>query len=148
MLARLKALLRGTRAEGYDEKVDRIRGMIGDVVPALGKIMEHSPLVIFPVSELPLPKDEMKIALQLAWGMTTDEQLKCFVAVAYLQLAHFRDDITRPIDPTLAMGLTPTETIELLAPYLAISDAIVAESNELLREFGEFERLSLAMYKN
>ena len=48
-----------------------------------------------------MPKDEMKIALQLAWGMTTDKRLRGFVEAGYMHLANFRDDVDSPIDPQL-----------------------------------------------
>jgi hypothetical protein len=66
MFAWLKALSRGPKTETQDEMTHRIRGLINEVVPAFGQIMEQSPLVIFPTSKLPLSKDEMKIGLQLA----------------------------------------------------------------------------------
>jgi len=56
-------------------------------------IIETSPLVIFPTSQLPLPKDEMKIALKLAWMTYEDTRLKNFVMQAYSYLADFRDDV-------------------------------------------------------
>lgn len=65
---------RRPKLETPDEKVDRVRTLVGDVLPALGTIMERSPLTIFPTAKLPIPKDEMKIALQLAWDMATDER--------------------------------------------------------------------------
>jgi hypothetical protein len=74
--------------------------------------------------------------------MTTDEQLRGFVTAAYLHLAHFRDDVDSPIDPSISAGLTPARTMNVLDPYLALSRSILAETDELMIEFGEFERLS------
>jgi hypothetical protein len=130
------------RSETHDEKVDRVRAMIGDVLPALGQIMEQSPLVIFPTAKLPLPKDEMKIALQLAWGMTTDKRMRGFAEAGYMHLANFRTDIERPIDPTIASTMTPAQTVSTLDPYLAVSKGVLAETHELMKEFEEFKRLS------
>ena len=138
---------RKQKPETHDEKVDRVRAMVGDVLPALGAIMEQSPLTIFPTTKLPIPKDEMKIALQLAWGMTTDKRLRAFVEVGYMHLANFRDDVDSPIDPKIANGMTPTQTMSKLGPYLAISKSMAAEEGELLKEFEEFKRLSNAYTK-
>lgn len=142
MLTWLKALVRGPKAETRDEKVDRIRGLIGDVIPAFGMILEQSPMIIFPVAKLPLPKDEMKIALQLAWGMTTDDRMREHLGTAYLDLAHFRDDVNSPIDRAVEIGMSPDQVLNKIARYLEISESVTAETNELLREFQEFERLS------
>jgi hypothetical protein len=147
MLAWFSAIFRRPRTETYDEKADRIRGLIDEVVPAYGQIMEQSPVIVFPTSKLPLPKDEMKIALQLAWGMTTDEHVRGHVAAAYLHLAHFRDDIDSPIDPRLGKDMTPAQVVDVLDPYVAVSKNIMAETDGLMTEFQEFERLSLARAK-
>jgi hypothetical protein len=137
-------IFRGARAETHDERVNRISHLVHRVVPELGDIMEDSPLVIFPVSKLPLPREDMKIALQLAWGSTQDPKLREFVAIAYQQLAQFRDDVKEPIDPTLPDDATPYEVRQILDPYLAISTKVQVESAKLIAEFREFERLSLS----
>ncbi len=135
---------RKPKPETHDEKVDRVRALVGDVLPALGAIMEQSPLTVFPATKPPIPKDEMKIALQLAWGMTTDERLRGFVEAGYMHLANFRDDVVSPIDPTLTNDMTPAQTVEKLDPYLAISKSMLAETGGLMRDFEEFKRLSSA----
>lgn len=144
MLTWLKSVLGGTKKETHDAKVARIRALIGNVVPAYGEIMEKHPLVIFPTSKLPLPKEDMKIALQLAWTMTNDEKLQTFVSIAYGHLSQFRDDVQIPIDPTLPLDATPYETNQILAPFLAVAKKMEAERDELMAEFDEFRRLSLA----
>ena len=89
----------------------------------------------------------MKIALQLAWGMTKNERLRGFVEAGYMHLANFRDDVHSPIDPKLTKGMTPAQTMSKLDPYLAISESIAAESGELMREFEDFKRLARAQEK-
>jgi hypothetical protein len=49
---------RNPESEMRDEKVDRVRGLVGDALRTLGTIMEQSPLTIFPTSKLPIPTDE------------------------------------------------------------------------------------------
>ncbi len=101
--------------------------------------MEKWPLVIFPVSRLPLSKEEMKTALRLAWRIRKEPNLREFVELAYAHICQFRDDITAPIDPTLTKDATPQEAISILDPFLAIADKVEAERAELEAEFREYK---------
>jgi hypothetical protein len=76
--------------------------------------------------------------------MTTDERLRGFVEAGYMHLANFRDDVISPIDPKLTSGMAPAQTTSNLGPYLAISKSMLAESDELMREFEEFKQQSNA----
>jgi hypothetical protein len=66
MLDRLKNAFRPSKQETHDERISRITELIPKVLPPLGDIMESSPLIIFPLSKLPLPKDDMQLALKVA----------------------------------------------------------------------------------
>jgi hypothetical protein len=128
----------------YENDTKKIEAMIGTVVPAYGEIMEKWPLVIFPVSRLPLAKDEMKTALRLAWRIRKEPKLREFVEVAYAHLCQFRDDISAPIDPTLTKDATPQETISILDPFLAIADKVEAERAQLNAEFRAYKEFMRA----
>jgi hypothetical protein len=130
--------------DAYANDAKKIEGIISTVVPAYGEIIEKWPLVIFPASRLPLPKDEMKTALRLAWRIRKEPDLRQSVEVAYAHLCHFRDDIISPIDPTLTKDATPQETISILDPFLAIADKVEAERAQLNAEFQEYKRFMQA----
>jgi hypothetical protein len=117
----------------------KIETIVSTVVPAYGGIIEKWPLVIFPASHLPLPKEEMKTALRLAWRIRKEPNLREFVEFAYLHLCQFRDDVTAPIDPTLTKDATPQETISILDPFLAIADKVETERAQLQAEFQEYK---------
>jgi hypothetical protein len=138
----LRSPERKSTPETHDEKVERVSTLVDDVLPIRGEIMERSPLTIFPAKELPIPKDEMKIALQLTWCMADDDRLRGFVEVAYMQLANFRDDVDSPIDPTISDGMTPSQVASKLGPYLAISKSMLSESAGLMQEIKKLRRLS------
>ena len=140
MLSWLKTTFSTPHAETAEGKIKRISGLVSTVVPAYGQIMEKFPLVILPSYKLPLPKDEMKIALKLAWSLSPDENLRGFVMAAFCHLANFRDDIDAPIDPTLPKGADPREVSKILAPYLAVSPQVLKETEGLVAEFEEFKR--------
>ncbi len=123
----------------YEDDAKRIEAIVGTAVPAYGEIMEKWPLVIFPVSRLPLSKEEMKTALRLAWRIRKEPNLREFVELAYAHICQFRDDITAPIDPTLTKDATPQEAISILDPFLAIADKVEAERAELEAEFREYK---------
>jgi hypothetical protein len=127
------------KESAYEDDAKRIEAIIGTVVPAYGEIIEKSPLVIFPVSRLPLPKEQMKTALRLAWRIRKEPKLREFVELAYAHLCQFRDDITDPVDPTLAEDATPQEAISVLDPFLAIADKVEAERVQLEAEFREYK---------
>jgi hypothetical protein len=116
----------------------KITALIARVVPAYGEIIEKWPLAIFPASRLPLPKEEMKTALRLAWRIQKDPTLRQFVEVAYAHLCQFRDDVSAPIDPTVPKNTTPNQTAAILDPFLAISDKVEAERAKLAGEFAEY----------
>jgi hypothetical protein len=130
------------KPETYEEKVRRVGRLSATAVPALATIMETSPLVIFPTSRLPLPKDEMKIALKLAWMTYRDDRYQNFIMQAYIHLAHFRDEVTVPIDPRLpkAPDNTPARAIEILEPYLAVANKVTTEMEALSVEFDQFTK--------
>lgn len=123
----------------YDYDAKRIEALIGTVVPAYGEIIENWPLVIFPVSRLPLSKEEMKTALRLAWRLRKEPKLRGFVELAYAHLCQFREDITDPIDPTLTKDATPQRVISILDPFLAIADKVEAERAQLEAEFQQYK---------
>ncbi|MEA2829402.1 MAG: hypothetical protein QOF22_150 [Bradyrhizobium sp.] len=147
MLSWFKKTFAGRKNETHDEMTNRVRPLISQVVPDYGEIMEKWPLVIFPTSKLPLPKQEMKVALQLAWYQTNNPQLRGFLAHGYAHLCQFRDDVLTPIDPTMPEDATPYEATQILSPYLAIAKQIEADRAALAAEYEEFERLAGARTK-
>jgi hypothetical protein len=135
------------KTESHDEMANRIRPMISRILPLYGEIIENWPLVIFPISKLPLPKQEMKVALQLAWYRADAANARASLAHAYTHLCHFREDVRAPIDPTLPADATPYEAKQILDPYLAIEDRIEAERRALAVEFTTFESLATGLMK-
>jgi len=123
---------------------DKIADLIATAVSAYGDILEASPLVIFPVSKLPLPKDDMKNVLRLAWRLNTNPQVRAFVEIGYRHLANFREDISEPIDPTLPPDAAPDVVAAILEPYVAIVKTIEAEQRQLQAEFSDFKARIIA----
>jgi hypothetical protein len=116
-----------------------------DALGALGDMMETGPTFVFPASKLPLPKEEMKIAVKQAWASTKDKTMRNHLSVAYASLSQFQEDARTPFEmPSFRAdpeSLRKPHSMELT--YLwAVEKRAMAEMKALIDEFSEFERSS------
>jgi hypothetical protein len=132
----LRRLVGGSQATEGDTNLRTEEHAINDY----GAIIADAPLTIFPASRLPLPKQDMKAALKRAWSGIDDPHIRDVIEVGYIHLAHFRSEVSDPIDPTLAGPPDPARAMAILGPYREISGAMNAESAELLAEFRQFKK--------
>jgi hypothetical protein len=63
------------------------------VISKLGALMETWPGEFVDASLLPLPKDELKVALREVWRVVPDQRMKQSIEVSYLHLRHFQDGV-------------------------------------------------------
>jgi hypothetical protein len=74
MLDWFKSRLRPeSKRETPAERVRRIHARTPDAVGVFAETLEIGRMYAFPTSRLPLSKEEMKIAVKLAWSSTKDE---------------------------------------------------------------------------
>jgi hypothetical protein len=131
----LRRLVGGSQAIGGDPNLGAEDRAINDY----GAIIADAPLTIFPTSRLPLPKEDMKLALKRAWRSIDDPRVRDMIEIGYVHLAHFRGEVSDPIDPTLTGPPDPERALAILGPYREISGAMNAESADLLAEFRQFK---------
>jgi len=116
-----------------------------DAVERLGELMVRHPTAILDTKQLPLPKDDMKAVLKLAWQITRDDNLRNHIEVAFVRLSNFQDGVgDQPIDCVLPPGCTPEQARSILDPYVARSERMKAEGEVLLAELREFKRSVVA----
>lgn len=116
-----------------------------EAINTLGDIMDKRGLTVFPESELPLPKTEMKNAIQWAWLSTDNPSAREALEVGYSHLSHFRPEITEPVDLDLSLSPDlPSE--ELVSRFLDrkgdlnLWEPVSSEARQLSNEFNEFKR--------
>jgi hypothetical protein len=138
-----KWLLPQRKRETPEERLRRIHALMPDALGALGDMMGTGPTFVFPASKLPLPKEEMKIAVKLAWASTKDKTMRNHLSVAYASLSQFQEDASTPFempsfraDPEI---LCKPHSMELIY-LLAVENRAMAEMKALIDEFSEFER--------
>jgi hypothetical protein len=138
MFERLKGKL--TRRTPPDVKLD-----ISTTKPALdsvadyGTVMEAQGGAMLDVSRLPLPKEQMKIALREAWRVAPNDQKREFVKVAYFHLAEFQAGIGDvPVDCALPKNSELKRVGPILDRYLMWSKLAAAERQQLASEWDDF----------
>ena len=115
-----------------------------NAINEFGSIMEHQPLAVFPESRLPLPKEEMKTAFKSAW-LLADPEMRPVIEAGYMQLSHFRPDITKPVsldldvDSTLPPEQMARQVLERKDDW-QLWEPVQAEARNLLSEFAKFKR--------
>ena len=115
-----------------------------DAVVRYGVIMEQQGTAVLDVSKLPLPKAEMKIALKVAWRVAPDVNVRNGVEHGYLNLANFQEGVgDEPVDCKLPPGVDPARDAPILGRWLAWSEKIETEMNQLLAELNEFKQAAL-----
>jgi hypothetical protein len=93
------------------------------------------------VTMLPVPKEQMKVALKVAWVAESDERRKEALEAAYLVLSYFQEDIG-PVpfelgsDPNFLMSKDGRARVELAA---RLHKAATVETGELAADFRAFK---------
>jgi hypothetical protein len=85
-------------AENVPAHLSREEAEWQQAINDFGAIMEQNPLAVLPEARLPLPKNEMKKAFKAAWLQVDQPYMRDMIEAGYIQLAHFRADVTHPID--------------------------------------------------
>ena len=120
---------------------ERLTKAIPKVMGIYGALMERHPLAILDTAKLPLPKDEMKLLLKMAWFLNDDPRMRDAVESGYEHLCQFQDGVgVTPINSTLPADPDPEKIIAALEPYLAISGKVRQNSAALVAEFADFKR--------
>ncbi len=111
-------------------------------VSVYGALLERYPAAILDVSSLPLPKAEMKTALQVAWRFSNDPHFRSAVEAGYTMLGQFQEGVeSKPLSFDLTPGMTPAEVLDVLSPdVLERQKRSIAESLELGTEFDVFKQ--------
>ncbi len=114
-----------------------------NAVADYGSIMETQGTAFLDISKLPLPKEQMKDALKLAWKLAPDDKVREYVQFAYVNLRHLQPGIgDHPVDCTLASGPATRETARQEAisfgRWLELERSTQVESKQLIDEFNQF----------
>lgn len=94
-----------------------------DAAMKLGEILENnSGLLVMDSRMLPLPKPQMKTALQIAWKVAGNSQLRDAIEVCFLGLSNFQDGVgTEPIDMNISTAddmATSAKKLETSMPWM------------------------------
>ena len=116
---------------------------IPKIIQAYGKVLEDSAGGFADVTALPLPKEQMKAALKLAWVVEDDGNRKEQLEASFMLLSDFREDIgpvpiRRELGPNIAF-FNSSESLAKVEALAELGSAALAESTELLAEFGAFK---------
>lgn len=134
------SVLGNVTADQSRDEVEKWQQAIND----FGALMEQNPLAVLPESRLPLPKKEMKQAFKAAWLQIDEPYMREMIEAGYVQLAHFRADVTHPID----LDLRPKSDLsreQLLTHVveregdLKLWGPVNEEAASLLAEFASFK---------
>ncbi len=133
--------LRGNRQRRLNLKSPTLSADIGNAVADFGALMEKAgAMSIRDTSALPLPKEDMKIALKLAWKFSPDDQTRRAIEGLYPVLAWFREGIgPTPINAEFPDPDKITkEILSASAKYLALASEARREMSELSSEIEIF----------
>jgi hypothetical protein len=116
---------------------------IAKIIQAYGKALEDSAGGFADVTALPLPKEQMKVVIKLAWVGETDAKRKEQLEAGFMLLSDFREDVGPvPIRRELGTDVAFLMSAEGRAKVTTVTDlgsAAFAESTKLLAEFGAFK---------
>lgn len=138
--ATIMGTLRDLERETPSERLKRISSLAPEAIAKLGELMENSSEFILPASRLPLQKEEMKIALQMAWSSTKNEQLRNSLETSYAMLSLFQEGIEKPITLMHQDEVDPREFAETIGTFETIWEKVDKETETLLAEFKEFKK--------
>ena len=114
---------------------------VSRIVGEYGRLMENYPTAFLDASRLPSHKERMKKALKVAWISDADPTFRGAIEQAYLHLCHFQEGIGEvPMDPALPVEPDPHKSLEVLVPYLKISERVRAEEQLLASDFDAFKK--------
>jgi hypothetical protein len=110
------------KKSGAPSATDNARAAVTAAVDAamkLGEILEkNSGPIVMDSRMLPLPKPQMKTALQIAWKVAGNPQLRDAIEVCFLGLSNFQDGVgMKPID----MNISTVDDIATSAKKLETS---------------------------
>jgi hypothetical protein len=108
--------------------------VIAGIMEKYGALLERYPTAYVDESWLPVPKDEMRRALQAAWKMAPE--LQNAIEIGWTSLHRFQPNIGRtPID-------TNTDAPATLNHFVEISEAAQPEMDRDFAELTKFKRVN------
>lgn len=131
-----------TKEYATEATLDDFFGVVG----AYGQIMEKDPDTAFPLTKLPLPKEQMKKVLKLVWVAVDHQSGKDAVEAGYSHLAYFREDVHAPtsrgfeeLEAATRKEALSTDAVNTFSDRMSLFETITAESLALAQEFEEFK---------
>ena len=112
-----------------------------DVVSDFGTLLEaQDAMAIYDASLLPRPKEEMKLALKVAWKLTSEPGVKNAIEAGFTALSHFRTGIgSKPIQPPFPDPNNITEEwLTAGEMYLKLAQKVQEETAQLSAELDAF----------
>jgi hypothetical protein len=112
-----------------------------DVVSDFGALLEgQDAMAIYDTSQLPQPKEEMKLALKTAWKLTSDPTVKSAIEACFITFSHFRAGIgSKPVQFLLPDPANITkESLAAGEMYLKLSQEVQEETAQLSAELDAF----------
>jgi hypothetical protein len=125
------------------ERLQRIRSTLNETIPALGELIEKYPGSMLDEKLLPMPKEDMKLALKMAIRIADSEAMKEHIATGYMLLSMFQPGI----GPRQIQMIPPEDPFDkaAMAQFSKDTELFGKSSDEgsaLLKEITEFRRVS------
>ena len=112
-----------------------------NIAAQLHALRQRDPAAIYDLAYLPAPKDDLKRALHIAWGLATNKEQRFAIEASYLFLAQFQDGVGRfPIAGDFSAAPTREENARVMnrwIPWAAVCDG---ERWSLWIEWSRFKR--------
>jgi hypothetical protein len=140
--ARVSVLLNRTAEQ--DKPVETITQEVSfKAVADYGSIMETQGTAFLDISKLPLPKEQMKEVLKIAWQFAPDDQVRESITFGYINLRCFQPGIgDRPVDGALSSGPVTKESLRQdatsLSRWMELEQSTQAEREQLSDELNQF----------
>ena len=111
-----------------------------NIAAQLHALRQRDPAAIYDLAFLPAPKDDLKRALHIAWGLATNKEQRFAIEASYLFLAQFQEGVGRCPIPGDFSAPTHEENARIMnrwIPWAAVCDG---ERWDLWIEWSRFKR--------
>jgi len=115
-----------------------------EALPRLRDLIQRHHLAICDASLLPLPKDEMKIALKVAWDLAASDAQRAEIEAGFLELSQFQPGVgAEPIAGDFPATADPAESAALINRWVPWSHLCQEDKWALWVELTEFKKQRL-----
>jgi hypothetical protein len=107
----------------------------------LHAMRQRDPSAIYDLAFLPSPKEDLKRALHIAWGLATNKEQRIAIESSYLFLAQFQTGVgAHPISGDFLAAPTPEENTRVMNRWIPWASVCDEERWTLWIEWNRFKR--------